>query len=81
MTVIPAVYTDGGISGQMTPLFPTGTYRSHCLVPTIKSSITCKKIIKKAVYTYIKRNNESVPMKGKELDLAASESNALFLIN
>ena len=32
-------------------------------------------------FTNIKRNNESVPTKGKELDLAAPESDLLFLVN
>ena len=33
------------------------------------------------VKVFIKRGNENVPKKGKELDQAAPESNALFLMN
>ena len=33
------------------------------------------------LYVCIKRNNEIARTKGKELDLAAPESNALFLMN
>jgi len=32
-------------------------------------------------FTNIKRNNESAPTKGKELGLAAPESNTLFWVN
>ena len=30
---------------------------------------------------FMKRDDESAPTKGKELDLAAPESNALFMMN
>ena len=57
-----------------------------CCLPTISYILIHRYVIfvpcrRRCCHIYMKRDSESALTKGKELDLAAPESNALFLLN